>query len=477
MTLEQGAGSRSHFTDAAFVAASAGIALTLGVVANKVYAVVLGPTGLGGVSLALAVLTVGALSVSVGAGNSLAQVMNAESANGGQIAQTLTRIARRYAAAIAAAAALLIVVLAEPLAIIAFGTEARARYIVLLAPAVALTALAYVEVGVLGGLRRPRAIGLVHAFAAVCGAVFGAIGVAFAGLDGYVASVPLTGLAHYLFARIQADRVLAPIPRDGRKPRARAMARVLRLGVAAAAGQLVGVSASLVVPILVLHGVGDAEVGLYRAAIAISFGYLTVIMATLSYEFVPRLAREESAELSARIDQQLRLILGVALPTLLVLYALAPIVIRLLYSANFDSTVSLLQWLVTGDLLRIAGWGISYSLFARGYGRSHGMLEVGCGILVVISMGVGMAIIGFDGLGPGYAAAQTLYYTLAWVVAIKGGLTVPGRLQAVVLLMTVACAVALLVSVPPVTMSIVFSALAFALAVMAIPRLRRLVSS
>ena len=362
------------------------------------------------------------------------------------------------------------ILLRDRLAILVFGTADAGPYVLSIAPAIVLTSMAFLETGILTGHQRIRDIALANVFAAVVGMVVGVVAVTTAGLPGLPPAFLVTAAAHYIYVRRRTARIHEHV-RAGRKASPGVARRLLRLGAPASLSQLVIVGAQLLIPILILHVLSAHEVGLYRAASMISIAYLTLAFSTLTYEFLPRLARVENVDVGTAIDQHMRLLLGVAVPMILLLFAFGPMLLELLFSAEFAPAMSVLQWQLVGDLLRIPAWALAFALLSRARGGMYLGVEAIAGISLILAVPIGLGLGGFEGVGIGYAAAQAMYLTVAWLVTARLGLTAPGRLQAIVIVIALAVSASIVLDVPLLARGIIFALLAAIVAVIAIPRL------
>jgi len=443
----------------------------VGVVANKVYAVVLGPSGVGTIALILPAMTLGALAAGLGLGTSVVQLISsADASRDGAPVGAPEQVARRLTLFAASVLAVMLILFREQIAAWVFGTPSASMYVLLVAPAIVLTAMAYLETGILAGHQRIREIVFANVFAAGFGMLAGVSAVLVLGISGFAPAVLVTAAAHYLFVRTRTHRFDISVrgrPLDRRQQGT----RLIQLGASAWASQLVSAAALFLIPVVILHVLGDRSVGLWRAASIISVSYLTVVLSTLSYEFLPRIARMPADGLGTVIDQHMRLLLGAAVPLILGLFALGPYVIELLFSGAFGEAMSVLQWHLVGDLLRLPAWALAVALLARSRGKAYLGLETAAGLALILAVPLGLQFAGLEGVGMGYAVAQGIYLMAAWAITSRLGVTAPGRLQAVVVVIALMVATSILVGTPHLARVLFFGILAVALAAVAIPRL------
>lgn len=447
------------------------VSLGMSVIANKVYALTLGPSGVGVIALLLSAITVGALAAGLGLGTSVVQLVSAALASGdARRSGVMEQVARRLTLGVATVLALIVVLFREEVATWVFGTPSASPYVLFVGPAIVLTALAYLETGILTGHQRIRTIALANVFAAVIGMVVGVAAVMTLGLPGFAPAILVSAAAHFLFVRRRTHafaRASHATQIEGRE----AATRLIRLGAPACVSQLAAVGAQLVISVVILHALGEHEVGLYRAASMISIAYLTLFLSTLSYEFLPRIARLRPDELGAAVDRHMRLLLGIGLPLILALFALGPYVLELLFSEAFVPAMSVLQWQLVGDLLRLPAWALAFALIARSRGGMFLGLEALTGAALMVAVPLGVHFAGIEGVGMGYAVAQAVYLVVAWAITSRLGVTSPGRLQAVVVVIAVIASTSIILGIPLLIRGVLFGALAIILAVLASSRL------
>lgn len=443
----------------------------MSVIANKAYALSLGPSGVGVIAVILATLMVGAVVTTNGLGISVVQLASAARASGErQSALDAENAARVLSLCISVPTALVLVIWRDQIGTLLFGDPRSGAYLLFVAPAIVFTSLAYVETGVLTGQERLREIAAGNLVAAAAGAIAGISGVLLAGVDGFAVAVLLTAACHYAFVAWRTNGMRLG-PTGLRPPAGPTSFRLMRLGLPASASQLGLVGAPLLIQVMTLHFLGEHDVGLYRAASTISIAYLTLVLSTISYEFLPRMTRTSDRDAGAAIDRHMRLLLGLALPAIVGLFALGPVALRVLYSAEFSDAIVVLQWLLVGDLLRLPAWALSYALLSQGLGRMFSAVELIGGLAVVAALPIGLLRGGLEGVGVGYAVAQAVYLIAAWWVVWRRGITLPGRLQGLVVAVAGLVAATIVVGASLEIRGLLFGAAAIVLAALAAPRL------
>jgi antigen flippase len=194
---------------------------------------------------------------------------------------------------------------------------------------------------------------------------------------------------------------------------------LLRFGSTYTLSQLVGTGAQLLVPVIVLSLLGRDSVGYVRAASAIAVGYLSVLLVAMARDYFPRAVSTEQNEaaLSLLVSDQARLLLASCAPLILVTSALAPLMISILFSEEFSPAVSILQWMLVGDVFKLLSWTISFVILARGGPATYFLIELIGGTCLVVFTILGVGVLGVDGVGVAYLATYAIYLGVVWIAA------------------------------------------------------------
>jgi len=453
------------------------ITLALSVIAAKAYALLLGPAGVGLLALMQSLLNLGVMLASIGLSTTVIRAMARALAGDRPLSSTraVEQASNLLGLLGGTVAAGLLIAMREPIADAILGSPARSRDVVLLSGALLLTVAAAVQVALLSGGHRVRAVATVSVVTGLAATGLGVTIVGIIGEDGIAVAMLVT-------AGVQlASSWTAGRWRRTRRATTEAGATVrafkdlLMLGVPVTASHVVGSGAQLVVPIIVLQVLGTADVGHFRAAGVISMGYLTVFLAALAQDYLPRAARARNqVVLGELVERRMRLILGLGIPIILALLASVPWLIDILYTSEFGPAREVLQWQLVGDLARLPAWVLVLVLLARGRGGEYfGAELLGGAVLIGASLG-GMLAMGLVGAGVGYAVSQVAYYAGVWMLVRRHVATTPGRLQAVLLGTISAATILLLAPVGTLERSIAFAIAAIVAAALAWPRLYQL---
>lgn len=383
----------------------------------KALAVLVGPHGVGAFGLMQSVVDLAALAAGVGVSVSLVRLVADALDRGDDATAAAVRTAStRLVWSLGGAAGVVIVALHDSIARALFGTSALGLAVLAAGLAVPFSLGAATNVALLSAYRQVGAIAALRSLAAATMACVTIVAVWAIGEPGVAIGIAAAAVVLWLAAR----QLLPPPSGAGTQPgseRVTAAARqVVRFGLPYAASALVGTGVQLAIPIVVALIVSTDAAGFYRAATQISAGYLTFIAAAMLQDYYPRLSGEQARPdvLVALIDQQLKLVLVLTVPLVLIGIAASDIIVPLLYSDAFLPAVAILSWQLVGTLLKLPSWTLSFAILARGRTDVYFLVELIGGIALLAASVVGLRWLGLAGLGVAVLVTYAVYYPLVW---------------------------------------------------------------
>ena len=419
------------------------VKIAAGLVVAKVWAVLVGPAGVG--SLGLMQSLVGLVSIVAGVGVGTGVVRLGASALGRDDraeADETIRAALVLTGVGAVLAALTVVLFRGPLGQALLDGPIRFGDAAWLGAGVGLTLLTATQLGVLNAHQRVGALARATVWGSVGAAAVG-VGVLWAlraeGLaQAYVVGLLVTSAASTWEMVRSVGRPAAPVAPGALRA---AAGRLLRFGLPYTASALVGTGVTLSLPIVVLHVLDIEAVGMYRAALTLTAGYLGFLIASMAQDYYPRLSAATDADVARIVNDQLRLVLLVGVPVILVAQAASVWIVPLIYAPSFAPAVRVLEWQLTGELFRFWSFAFAFVILARNSSAAYFAIEVLGGALMLGCTWTGLAYFGLVGSGIGFMMAYVGYAAIVWVLVRRtAGVAVDRRTTA---LMTGAVAVSL----------------------------------
>jgi polysaccharide transporter, PST family len=157
---------------------------------------------------------------------------------------------------------------------------------------------------------------------------------------------------------------------------------------------------------------GLDSAGYWQASWRISETYLLLVTATLSVYYLPRLAEIKTAtDLRREVLGVYRVVMPIVIAGACLLYVLRDIVIHTLLSAAFAPARELFLWQLTGDVIKIGSWILSFIMLGRAMVKPFVLTELAFSLsFYVFTRGLTERF----GL-PGVSMAYTLNYSIYWV--------------------------------------------------------------
>lgn len=400
--------------------------VVIGLLRNKVAALLLGPAGVGIIGLLQNIVATASAVASLGMGNAATRQVAEAAAEDGAPGLGPLRRALFWGTAILAAVGTLALWLARgPVADALFGSRDYQTEVGWLGLAVGLTIIGLIQLAILTGLRRIGDVARVTiASAGIGSAVAVAALFAFveAGIVPFVLAPPLVAVfaGWFYLARALPPRPSAPASARRLAPYWRAMAA---FGVPVMVGGLLSTGGQLAVRAMIQNGLGAHALGYFQASWILSMTYLGFILSAMGTDYYPRLSAAVSDPPAANglVNDQLEVVVLLAGPVLLLMIGFAPLALHLLYSAEFVVAAELLRWQIMGDVLKIVSWPLGYLLLARGRGKTYMAGEaVATAAFVAVTWFV-LPAAGIAAAGIGFLAMYALYLLFLIAAARASG--------------------------------------------------------
>lgn len=283
-----------------------------------------------------------------------------------------------------------------------------------LALGVALMVGAGAQTALLTGLRRIGDIARIQVGGGLLGAAGGVTALWAWGEGGLLVMVlvaPLSTfiLGHLCVFRLTHKQDTSPLPVVVRE-----WGGMAWLGLALMISTVITMAGHLIVRVMVQRDLGTEALGQFQAAWTIGMTYLTFILGAMGTDYYPRLSAviNDKTEATKLVNQQTEVTLLLTGPLLLAMMGCTPLVIRLLYTAEFDVANDILRWQLLGDILKLMSWPLGFVLLASGAGRMFIFTEfTGVGIFV-LGVTLGLPLIGLAATGIAFIALYAIYLPL-----------------------------------------------------------------
>jgi O-antigen/teichoic acid export membrane protein len=417
--MTEASSSRSLIKSMLVIGSAHVVNILISIVRMKVLAVLLGPSGVGLLSIYNSFLEM--VKQTAGLGMSSSGVREIASSRGDEA--TLSRVRRVLFAAhlLQGTLAMLAVwLLRERIAIWLFGDVLRATEVGLIGIASLFGLLASAQTALLQGLRKVGDLGRVTVIGAFVGTLVGLAAVWLKGEHGLIWFILVQPLAVVLIALHYTRRLPKPMAArlslvetwDVWKPMA-------KLGAAFMLSGLATVATLLLVRGRISQELGLDAAGYFAAAWGITVTYVGFLLGAMGADYYPRLTEviNDKVAVVRLMNDQAQLGLAIGGPILLLLIGLAPWVITLLYSSAFEPAVTLLQWQMVGNVFKLASWAMSFSIVAAARSKTFFLMELSFNIVFLGMVFIFLPYVGLEVTAYAFVMGYLVYLTIVYVMA------------------------------------------------------------
>jgi enterobacterial common antigen flippase len=196
---------------------------------------------------------------------------------------------------------------------------------------------------------------------------------------------------------------------------------LVRLGMVFMLTTLINVLVLYIARALITQQVGLAGLGIFSAANALSTMFINLVLVAMASDYYPRLTSAVPDRLAVNrlVNEQIEIGILLALPGLLATIALAPWVIRTLYTSEFLPAADLLQWFMLGCLGRVIAWPLEYVMVALGRARLYFFTMLGFNLLHLLMVVIGLFNFGIEGVAAAYSCVYLITIPVLWVITQK----------------------------------------------------------
>ena len=390
-----------------------GLNILAALVRNKVVAVLLGPIGLGLISLYNTAVKLIGDTTNLGIPVSSVRYLSECQEEPDRCRMVAT--VRLWSLLTAALGAVVCCVLVPFFRLFYFSTEMSFAEFLWLVPVVALTAVTAGELSILKGLHRMREVATQSVVNAMLSLVVTLpLLAAWQGiLPALVAAAVAASVTVLWFSlRVYPYR----LPRSFRQAIS-AGGGMVRLGVAFVIAGAMGSGVEFAVRAFIANSGTLADVGLYNAGYVVTVTYASIVFMSMETEYFPRLSavNHDEEACNATVNRQIEVSVLLLAPLLVAFMLLLPFVIRLLYSSMFLPALGMIRFGVVTMLLRAVMLPMEYMSLAKGRPWIYLLTEGVYDIAAVGAVVAGYSLWGIDGAGAGLLVAAVFNCVIDFV--------------------------------------------------------------
>lgn len=379
------------------------INILIGLVRTKIIAVLLGPAGIGLVSLYTGLMSTATAVATMGIGTiGTRQIAEAISQDNEHALAVVRRAMFWGTLLLASAGGLIVWSLRELLAVHVLNGAEHATIVGWLALGVALSVASASQGALIQGMGRIGDMARLSVYGSLLNTVMGVTLLWKWGQAGLVAYALIGPVVSFLLGHWYVSCL--PKVASGNisiQEMAHQWQTLLRLGIPFMGAGLVGTLVQLWIRVEVGNTLGAESLGHFQAAWAISMQYIGFVLAAMGADYYPRLTGliNDHKATTRLVNEQTEVALLLSAPIFIAMIGLTPWVIHILYSSAFLPAVDVLRWQILGDVLKVASWPLGFVIVAAGAGKTFfwtetlALLLMG-GLIAGFSPSVGLQITG-----------------------------------------------------------------------------------
>lgn len=396
------------------IGGSQGINMLIGMVSTKFVALLIGPLGIGLLSLYQTIQGFASTLTGLGIGSSgVRDIAAAYGANDSkQVALTVITL-RRVCWITGLAGAALLAGLAPLLSNWIFDSLEHTTNIRLLSISLLFGNLSAGQSAVIQGTRRITDLAKMGIISAFLGAIISIGFYSSLGIEGVIPAIITLSVISWVISSYYASKIPIKTDRISWSQSLSATNGLIQLGVAFMWNGLLLTGISLLTRIMIAGEFDMVAVGIYAAAFNLSGKFVSFILSAMGADYYPSLTaiNHDNPKMVDLVNQQTEIGILLALPGLIATMLFAPYAIELFYSAQFYAATDLLRWFVIGCLGRVISWPMGFVILAKGNSKLFITSETIGNIAHLVLIYVGLRLFGVLGVAIAFCSLY-VFYTL-----------------------------------------------------------------
>ena len=396
-----------------------GLNILIGIMRNKLVAMILGPSGMGLMSLFNSTIKLVSDSTNLGISMSAVREISEAYEQGDEDkVEYIVKLIRTWSLLTALLGIFICVAFSPLLNKWTFSWGDHTLHFVLLSPVVAMGAIMGGELAILKGTRQLRHLAVISVYG-VIGALVTSVPLYFVWRESaIVPSLVIIALIQLLFTIVYSYR-LFPLRISWNKQVLGEGMGMVKLGVAFVLAGIFGSGAEFVIRSY-LNNVGDLEaVGLYNAGYMMTMTYAGMVFQAMETDYFPRLSSIHGVgdQLNLIVNRQIEVSLLLVSPLLVFFMVGAPVLLPLLYSGKFMPVMGMMKVTVLAMYFRAITLPIEYISLSKGDSKSYLFVELVYDVLIVVLVVAGYYYLKLSGTGIALLVAGmlNLLFVLAYM--------------------------------------------------------------
>lgn len=390
------------------------IRILITIIRSKVMAQLLGPEGVGISNLLTRPLQLITTATQLGLDKSAVKEISTQYNKEEGNPYRMIAILKRLVWITALIGAVSMIALSPVLSWFTFDSDTYTLTFIWLGLAVVFNQLAMSNLAVLQGLRKLEFLAKANVYGSLAGLIVTIPLYYFLKLDGILPAIIATSgfifLFAYLFARKTVQEhasVTNAIAFSEGKP-------MIKLGMALSFSSIIGLIVAYLILVYIRYQGGEIQAGFYAAGMVILNTYVGLIFNAMSTDYYPRLAAicDDLQQVVKAVFEQAFIAVLLITPIVIGFIAFAPLLITILYSGEFEPTVTLVRWGIVGMVFKAVSWSMGYVIIAKGDSNLFMKTSLGFNSVLLLLNVIGYYYLGLEGIG----ISLLVYFMIHYIV-------------------------------------------------------------
>jgi antigen flippase len=343
------------------------INILVGIIRNKIAAILIGPLGVGVLGLFLSISDTIRASTSFGIQFSSIKTIAESKSKHEQY--YMVHVVGVWAKLTGWCGVLITILLSKFLSVYVFKSDQYTLQIALISPVILFTSLTQIKLAILQGTQNLKSLVLATLYGSIL-SLFILPFYYFFGTNGIVPGLVATSVLAYFASSYYVSILNFPKIRESIFLSVKNSFPMIRLGLFIVLSSVISGIGLFFVRSYLSNSGGFSLLGNFQASWTISTSYIGILLTTMQTDFLPRLTSKLSYKGLTRklINDQLEILFVVGSPIVILLIYFTKILIYALYSSQFYDAVIILQWNLLSVSFIFIGWTLGVYYLACGLG-------------------------------------------------------------------------------------------------------------
>ena len=396
-----------------------GLNILIGIVRTKLVALILGPGGMGLVSLFTSTISFISSATNLGLPTSSVKTLSEVYEDGNrEMLRNKVRLVRSLSLMAAVLGVVVCLLLSSSFDVLTFSWGSHKLHFALLAPIVGMMVLIGTEMAILKSVRQLKQVALISTLNMVAALIISVPIYYYFGQRGIIPALTLMVLVQLLFT-LHYSRKVFPLEVSFRNNVFKEGNEMLRLGLAFLASGLFTTGADFIIRSYFSKYASLEVLGIFNAGFMLTTTYAGMVFTAMETDYFPRLSgvNKDVAACNLMINRQIEVTLLLIAPMLLAFMIFMPLVVPILYTSKFLPCVPMAQVIVLALYLRAMKLPVAYLTLAKADSKIFLVLEAYSSILMVAAVILGYHFWGLEGAGWGLFVTGLVDIIVIWVFA------------------------------------------------------------